>query len=102
MVLVQHFFLLKFIDYLATNSVGIKESFYFRAFVFKSEDSTISRGASDELATGNIVVVLDDCVLAVHHHNSGDKASTFLIVVWALIVYSGLSAVTTKGVDFTL
>jgi hypothetical protein len=63
-------FLLKFIDYLATNSVGIKETFYFRAFVFKSEDSTISRGGgvSDELGAGNVVVVLDDRVLAVHHH----------------------------------
>jgi hypothetical protein len=77
-------FLLKCIDYLATNSVGTKESFYFRAFLFNREDSTISRGASDELAAGNIVVVLDDCVLAVHHH--GNKTSTFLVVVWVLIV----------------
>jgi hypothetical protein len=66
---VQHLFFLKFIDYLATNSVGIKESFYFRAYVFKSvKIQHFQGGASDELAAGNFVVVLDDCVLAVHHH----------------------------------
>jgi hypothetical protein len=78
-------FFLECIDYLATNSVRIKESFYFRAFVFKSvKIQQFQGGASDELAAGNIVVVLDDHVLAVHHH--GNKTSTFLVVVWVLIV----------------
>jgi hypothetical protein len=54
-------------------------------FCSKGKIQQFQGGASpDELAAGNVVVVLDDCVLAVHHH--GNKTSRFSVVVWVLIV----------------
>jgi hypothetical protein len=53
-------------------------------FCSKGKIQQYQGGASDELAAGNFVVVLDDCVLAVHHH--GNKTSRFSVVVWVLIV----------------
>jgi hypothetical protein len=53
-------------------------------FCSKGKIQQFEGGVSDELAAGNVVVVLDDYVLAVHHH--GNKTSTFSVVVWVLIV----------------